>query len=205
MLVFIDESGDPGFKLVQGSSPVFVLAMVLFSSNKQAELASKAIAKARIDYRIKPEFKFNKCHSNAKDGFFDAVYPFDFKVRAIIVDKNVIVSNQLKSTTAKFYNYFTKLLLHHDGGALENARVRIDGCGSRHFKRELGTYLRKELSKGKLHSVKYEDSIKNNLIQLADMASGAIYRASIPDRKSSDKWLKELIKNGKIDDIWNFK
>jgi hypothetical protein len=30
MLVFIDESGDPGFKLDGGSSPVFVAAMVIF-------------------------------------------------------------------------------------------------------------------------------------------------------------------------------
>ena len=30
MLVFIDESGDPGFKIEKGSSPVFVTAMVIF-------------------------------------------------------------------------------------------------------------------------------------------------------------------------------
>ena len=30
MLVFIDESGDPGFSLERGASPIFVAAMVIF-------------------------------------------------------------------------------------------------------------------------------------------------------------------------------
>jgi hypothetical protein len=30
MLVFIDESGDPGFKLKKGSSPIFVVTLVAF-------------------------------------------------------------------------------------------------------------------------------------------------------------------------------
>jgi hypothetical protein len=34
VLVFIDESGDPGFKLERGSSPVFVVAMVIFQTSE---------------------------------------------------------------------------------------------------------------------------------------------------------------------------
>ncbi len=36
MLVFIDESGDPGFKLAHGSSPVFVVAMVIVHGREDA-------------------------------------------------------------------------------------------------------------------------------------------------------------------------
>ena len=43
MLVLIDESGDPGFKLAKGSTPYFVVAMVLFQDLDQAERASIAI------------------------------------------------------------------------------------------------------------------------------------------------------------------
>jgi hypothetical protein len=30
MLVFIAESGDPGFKLKKGSTPIFIIALVAF-------------------------------------------------------------------------------------------------------------------------------------------------------------------------------
>lgn len=40
MIVFIDESGDPGFKIESGSSEVFVLALVVFDDNLEAEKAS---------------------------------------------------------------------------------------------------------------------------------------------------------------------
>ncbi len=40
MLVLIDESGCPGFKLARASDPVFVIAMVIFDDFEEAESAS---------------------------------------------------------------------------------------------------------------------------------------------------------------------
>ena len=37
MLIFIDDSGDPGFKVQKGSSSVFVIALVIFDDNLIAE------------------------------------------------------------------------------------------------------------------------------------------------------------------------
>jgi hypothetical protein len=44
MLVFIDESGDPGFKLDSGSSPVFVAAMVIFADRNAARATDRPFA-----------------------------------------------------------------------------------------------------------------------------------------------------------------
>jgi hypothetical protein len=41
VLVFIDESGDAGFKFECGSSPIFVVAMVAFASHKEAQRAAE--------------------------------------------------------------------------------------------------------------------------------------------------------------------
>jgi hypothetical protein len=46
MLVFIDESGDPGFKLDRGATPVFVGTMVIFTASVDAA-ASMRQAEAR--------------------------------------------------------------------------------------------------------------------------------------------------------------
>lgn len=43
MLVFIDESGDTGFKVSKGSTQNFVVACVIFDDNLEAEKTSVAI------------------------------------------------------------------------------------------------------------------------------------------------------------------
>jgi len=70
MLVLIDESGDPGFKLEKGSTRHFVAAMVVFRDFKQAEACSQAIKGLRTKLPHKGEFKFNKSDMRVRDGFF---------------------------------------------------------------------------------------------------------------------------------------
>lgn len=203
MLVLIDESGDPGFKIARGSTPHFVVAMVIFRDFKQAEAASKAIGTARVQLRVKPEFKFNKCSHPARDGFFEAIHPYSFAVRALVVDKARIYSDNLREDKERFYNYFVKLLLEHDNGVLQGARIKIDGSGDREFKQELEKYLRQQCQAGKIASVKFSESHRDNLIQLADMAAGAIARSyRNDDRKHADRWRKMLAR--KIEDVWDF-
>ena len=204
MLILIDESGDAGFKVAKGSTSHFVVAMVIFQDMGQAELASEAIGQARDRLRVKPEFKFNKCANSVRDNFFDVVRPFQFVVRALVVDKARIYSDGLRDDKGRFYNYFVKSLLKHDNGTLQGARVKIDGSGDREFKQELGRYLRSELAAGKLASVKFAESHRDNLIQLADMSAGAIFRSyRQDDRKDADRWRNMLA--SKIEDVWEFR
>jgi hypothetical protein len=85
MLVFIDESGDPGFKVSKGSSPVFTAALVAFRDRGQAVPTQAAIAQLAARLRVQPEFKFNKCRPEVHDAFFNAVAPFHERRR--IVDR----------------------------------------------------------------------------------------------------------------------
>lgn len=60
MFVFIDDSGDPGFKTQQGSSAVFVISLVLFDDPLEAEKTSLAIKQLRRTLKVSDlyEFKF---------------------------------------------------------------------------------------------------------------------------------------------------
>lgn len=128
----------------------------------------------------------------------------DFMVRALVVEKARIYSDNLRENKARFYNYFVQMLLKHDNDLLQGARVKIDGSGDREFKRELERYLRQQCQAGKIASVKFAESHRDNLIQLADMAAGAIARSyREDDRKDADRWRRMLA--AKIDDIWDFK
>ena len=62
MIIFIDDSGDPGFKLQKGSSSYFVIAFVLFDDPLEAERTSLAIKDLRRKLKASDyyEFKFNK-------------------------------------------------------------------------------------------------------------------------------------------------
>lgn len=202
MLVFIDESGDAGFKVEQGSSPVFAAAMVVFSSADAAQHADGIVNAALDELRAYPEFKFNKTSDSRKQEFFERILACDFRIRAIVVRKDVIYSRRLKSQNEEFYRYFVKSMVQHDGGLLDGARIVIDGSGERIFRRDLQRYLKTHCG-ASIKSVKFADSRRDRLVQLADMVVGAIARSYRADRKDNDRWRRLLV--SKIDDIWEFR
>jgi hypothetical protein len=67
--------------------------------------------------------------------------------------------------------------------------------GSREFRSELKSYL-KTKSKLVVHSLKFQDSHRNNLLQLADMIAGSLDR-TLTD-KSDSKIYRNIIKQKEI-------
>lgn len=203
MLVFIDESGDPGFKLEKGSTPIFVAAMVLFNDGADAAATQKTIAESQARKTHKGEFKFSKCSDLVRDQFFGAVQGCPFRVRAIVVRKELIYSPRLRANKESFYEYFVKMMMQHDDGALRDAKVVIDGSGDREFRRNLNAALRRRLGSGVIKDVRFRKSHGDPLVQLADMCAGAIARSYRKDRDDPGRWRKSL--RPQIDDVWEFK
>jgi hypothetical protein len=94
MLVFIDESGDPGFKTQKGSSSHFVIALVIFQEELSAEETALIIKKLRkeLGHTKKFEFKFNKSNQTHRVAFLQAVKDCEFRIRAIIFEKEKLYS-----------------------------------------------------------------------------------------------------------------
>ena len=207
MLVLIDESGCTGFKLDKGSSPYFVVAMVIFNDFLSAEKTSAVIDQLRKDLRVKPEFKFSKCSHEVRDRFFQEIcqQQHQFTVRALEVEKQGIYSSFLRCNNESFYSFFVRNLMMHDGDCLINATVKIDGSGNREFQRAMSGYLKKYVGSDKINKIKLIDSKKDNLIQLADMVVGAIARKYNLNRNDHDRWFKVLQLSKKISNIWSFR
>lgn len=206
MLVFIDESGDPGFKIGKGSSPVFVIAMVIFDDMLEAEKASLAIKELRRKLNVADlfEFKFSKTDIRFKNAFFDAIKPFKFRVRAITVTKKIIYSQKLRTEKENFYNFIVMQILKQSK-TIKKAKLRFDSRGEKALRDELRIYLSQQLdnkNKNIFSDLKFVDSKQNTLVQLADMVAGAIAASS--DGKTK-KYLEALKKANKIEDIWVFK
>jgi hypothetical protein len=201
MLVFIDESGDPGFRVAEGASPVFAAVMVIFQSAVDARATEAVIRRAMERLGAAPEFKFNKTNNRLKEGFFQAVRDCPFTVRAIVVQKQLIHSPRLRSDKGDFYRYFVRMMMSHDEGLLANAKVVIDGSGDRAFKKELRSYLRRHLG-DRVKDVRLGDSRADPLVQLADMCAGAIARSYRIDRPDPTVWRAMLAP--RINDVWEF-
>ena len=203
MLVFIDESGDPGFKVEKGASLVFVAAMVIFNTADDAQATSSAITHGKARKTHKGEFKFSKCSDEVRDAFFGDVANSPFRVRAIVARKNVIYSPRLKTDKGRFYEFFVRQMMTWDDGLLQNARVVIDGSGDREFRNNLNTALRRKLGQGAIRDVRFKESHRDVLVQLADMCAGAIARSCRRDRDHPFRWRGML--GPRISDVWDFK
>jgi len=202
MLVFIDESGDPGFNLKKGSSPVFVAAMVIFETAEDALAVSRSVRALQRELSINPEFKFNRCSDEVRAKFFRHVRDLPFVVRAIVVDKQAVYSSHLRSDREDFYRFFIRQMLSHDDGFLRNAKVVIDGSGDREFRRMLGATLRRQVGE-RIREVSFARSQSDPLVQLADMCAGAIARSFRRDRPKPMRFRSLLGK--RIVNVWVFK
>lgn len=204
MWIFIDESGDAGFKLVRGSSQHFIVSMVIFHTEDAATATTRTIERLAGELRVKPEFKFAKSCDKVRDGFFAGISGCQFTTRSVVVDKTKIYSTHLKEHKECFYNFFIRTMLKYDNGILDQAKIIIDGSGDRTFKNEFKAYIRRSLPEQSIRKLSLKDSKSDPLIQLADMVAGAIARSYKSDKSECDKWRRMLHANRQIDNVWNF-
>lgn len=179
MLVFIDESGDTGRKIDQGSSRYFVVVLVLFEDHDEALTCDQRIGELRKELKIPEwkEFKFSKMRRDQRETFFKAVFPFSFFYFGIVINKDPRkLYGDGFGVKESFYKYACSLVFENAKPYLRSASVIIDGSGSREFKRQLQSYLKRKTS-GLIRKVKIQSSHSNNLLQLADMIAGAVHRS----------------------------
>lgn len=209
MLVFLDDSGDPGFKVGKGSTPCFLIALVIFDDNLEAERCAVAIKELRRGLGLSDayEFRFNGCSKDIRIAFLARVAKFKFHVRAIVMDKRRIHGAELRHSKESFYRYAIKMVLKYSFGKITGARLKIDGHGDRAFRRELGAYLRREL-RGRpgeapiVSDLKVVDSQENVLIQLADMVAGTLRRFAEKERDDAAVYRELIVK--RLENVWDF-
>lgn len=207
MLVFIDDSGDPGFKLGRGSSAFFVISAVIFDDFLEAEKTALIIKelRRRLFGRDDVEFKFQKSKRDVRVKFLKSISSCQFRVRCLVVEKRLLYSPKLRNEKQSFYGYIIKTMLKYSNNSILDAKIRIDGSGDRAFKKSFLSYLRRELNgneKRIMDGCKLIDSKNDVLIQLADMIAGSIHR-SYQVEKDDSVLYKKLIRK-KIEDEWRF-
>ncbi len=189
MLVFIDESGDPGLGV---GSRYLVFAMVIFQNNAAANQTDKAIEALRKSGIHKREFKFSKTRNEVRDGFFNAIMSQPFSVKAVVWDTYAPLSlgpQGKKIPPAIVYQLALNKLFNM--ATFTNAHICIDGQISKRFARIHQDHLNASNSNAVIE-ITARDSKTNNLIQLADMVVGAVARSLYPQNKHRNRWRRKL-------------
>lgn len=178
----MDESGDAGMKLSAGSSRYFCMTAVIFEDEFSANACDRSMDELRRTLRFPPryEFHFSESSKKIRSAFFTAILGERFGYHSFVVDKSKLSPAAFKNPT-DFYEFAVRIVCDNARDLLNNSRVVIDHSGDRHFVRHLAQTIKStilsEFGAPLVREVKMEGSHSNNLVQLADMACGAIARS----------------------------
>lgn len=202
MLVFVDEAGCTGYKFSKGSTRYFIVTMVFIDSATLATDISNDILDLREELKWEKEFHFKALPDKLKTAFLEKIKKRTFFYRSIIIDKQAIESEFLKTNKKQFYNYVVGLMVKHDGGYLANAKIFMDDSCDKIFKDQLKVYLRKKARENNytIKDIRFKDWRQNSLIQVADMVCGSLFR----DFERGNNSYHTLIKK-RENNLWLFK
>lgn len=202
MLVFIDESGDPGLKIEKGSSKFFTVALVIFEDKEEALACDQRIKllKRELGWEENSEFHFKRNSDKARRALLKAVAPYNFFYYGIVINKDPkkLWGEGFRNKTS-FYKYTCSLVFQNAKDKLTESIVVIDKSGSLNFRNQLAKYLRRrrdEEGKRLIKKIKMQRSKGNNLLQLADYIAGVINRWV--QRKKYGEEYKKIISHREI-------
>jgi hypothetical protein len=189
--VYLDEAGDAGFYFERGSSLYFVVACIVVNDAETVDRISEKIAdyKNNLGWPGSAEIKFHSTRKQVVSDLLKSLCEEHFRIYAISIDK-MSCHKSNPETSRSFYNRMIceALLCIPD---LNRANIYIDGHTDKKYWKQARGIFRKtvngDTSAGqKIDSIRFVDSKKYNLIQLADLVAGAILhstKTNLPDAR----------------------
>lgn len=179
-------------KFGQGSTRYLVIAACVFARPEDIQHAATSIAGCRDRNRQTREFKYAKTKDSVKTCFFECTKSVPFHIRAIVIDKTQIRSPHLREKPGDLKSYAIHQLLTHTFGTVKDAKIVVDGQDTRSFGMTDSAYFMRQVNgkrPGTIRGVEFADSRANVMVQLADMAAGAVHRAVRLDDKQDSRHL----------------
>ncbi len=206
MLIFIDESGDPGLKVNQGSSEYFAVSLVVFEDADEAIACDQRIELLRreIGWKVDSEFHFRRNSHWVREAFLKAVQPYSFFYYGIVINKAKLYGEGFKNKES-FYKYACRLVFENAKDKLHNATVVIDQSGNDDFRNQLSSYLKRHMNDDQhrlIRKVKMQNSESNNLLQLADYVAGVINRSVQRQKNKADGFRKIIAHREIFVQVW---
>ena len=137
-----------------------------------------------------------------RDRFFEWVAGCEFEARGYVVRKTALPWQPELLKKQTFYDHFLKRAIEHCCADLEAARVILDGATDRTLRDRLKVAL--STGSGSFpRPLSLRDSKADELVQLADMAAGAMARGHKPEG-ADRRWLNMLEGHSQLGRIYKF-
>jgi len=200
--LFIDDSGDTGFK--EESSSHFLIAAVLVVDEESKDVLCDVIDSFRrnLGWGDLDEFKFNTTNKRTVLKLINALKDYDFSAYIMILDKSKVDNDKIKENKVNLYYQMIKELMYKINPV--NPVITIDGRSGKQYAKEIKTSIRKSLKDKGIYDTRIYlvDSRKNSLIQLADIIVGSVAR-SLNKSKTDNQTYVDALKS-KIIKIYDF-
>jgi regulator of PEP synthase PpsR (kinase-PPPase family) len=190
--IIIDDSGDPG---VDGSSTShFIVAAVIILSETERQKLIASVDQYRHDLGWKEthEFKFNSTKKEIVENLISNIQRHNISAFAMVLDKTKIpVTPDIIDSNSLYYYVIKELLLKLN---LKNPHITIDGIGGKRYMQKIRSYLRQNLKASGIEKceIKFADSKKDSLIQVADIIAGSVARSFRADKTDAGRYLEKL-------------
>ena len=187
--IIIEDSGDLGVKGSSTSHFIIIAIVVVGDDVKDRLIACIDEYRNDLGWKETHEFKFNSTKKSIIEEFIKRVCIYNFSAYAMVLDKSKIPIAPEIISGISLYNYIIKeLLINLD---FSNPYITIDGIGNKKHEQKVRAYLRQNLkAKGIIKSeIKFADSRKDSMIQLADIVAGSVARSFSDKRSNATKFL----------------
>ena len=180
---------------------MFAIAAVHFESSQEAERFNQAIDDLRKELKLSPhkEFHFSNDKPTLKIAFLQCAAQFDFVYGAFVLDKTLLTDPSFKQQNY-LYKFAVQKAFESLEGLWNNTTIVFDRCGGHEFTKVLKNHIRllsREWSSGdgrvRIKDVKSAQAHKSNLLQLADMTCGAVFRSY--SSKNDALEFRDIIRN----------
>lgn len=171
MLVFADESGDPGPAIGAGGSPYFTVAVVQFSDAVEAQRCEALFARlrTRLNLGSRAEFHFRADSHERRLAFLHTLAEANFLVAAATIDKSRV--RPRPSFSAACIHALEVLPF------LEDFSIVFDASGGRVGQKLVVADLRAHFGE-RLKNARASRSQSDSLVQLADYVAGIANRVA---------------------------
>ena len=191
--IYIDDSGDAGLKN-SNTDKLIIAAVIIIEEDKKAVLNDAInLYREQLGWNELDEFKFAKTNKTILVDLINYIKNFDYKVYVVVLDKSEIDIDRIPKDKISIYNHVLKELLLRVCKDKQN--ITIDGKYGKKHDAEVRVYLRKQLRNNGITGtrIKFIDSRKDSLVQLADIVVGSVAR-SYKNKTDSQRYI-DLLKD----------
>ena len=209
MLVYVDDSGDGGFKFGAGSSCIAVFAAVIFDDPRELQKLAREIENIKKRFNYQGELKFSKNSDQARLHLLTAISNSGCRIMCLYADKRYIYTQKLKDEPRALKAYLLRMLLSQHDGKLHDAKVFIDGKDTKGFSTEKSdqSYFKRmcnRLYPNTATDIRFVDSKENIGIQIADLVAGSVFAfQERGDRRFFDV-IGHKTRQSASGNLWNF-